>query len=159
MPLPRNPKVNSITEGSSLFFDAEDLLALHDGLDRFAALDPEKAEFVKLRYFVGLSLEETASALGVSLTTAKRWWQYARACPNPRIRQVKPRTARMNADGDGPFVEVGDDNGYRRSVSNGPIAGNSLSIRAIRAIRGFPNRACTVTRGFGSWLKVEMRRN
>ena len=42
---------------------------MHDALDRFAALDPEKAEFVKLRYFVGLSLEETA----------KRWWQYARA--------------------------------------------------------------------------------
>ena len=59
--------------------DAEDILAMHDALDRFAALEPEKAEFVKLRYFVGLSLEETASALGVSLTTAKRWWQYARA--------------------------------------------------------------------------------
>jgi len=48
-------------------------------LDRLAAWDPEKPEFVKRRCFVGLSLEETASALGVSLTTAKRWWQYARA--------------------------------------------------------------------------------
>ncbi|MSU35058.1 MAG: RNA polymerase subunit sigma [Pedosphaera sp.] len=59
--------------------DDEDLLAMHDALDRFAALDPEKAEFVKLRYFVGLSLDGSASVLGVSLTTAKRWWQYARA--------------------------------------------------------------------------------
>jgi RNA polymerase sigma factor (TIGR02999 family) len=58
--------------------DAEEFLAMHDALDRFAAVDPEKAEFVTLRYFVGLSLEEAASALGVSLTTAKRWWQYSR---------------------------------------------------------------------------------
>ena len=67
--------------------DDEDLLAMHDALDRFAALDPEKAEFVKLRYFVGLSLEETASALGVSLTTAKRWWQYARAWMKVEMRR------------------------------------------------------------------------
>ena len=67
--------------------DDEDLLAMHDALDRFAALEPEKAEFVKLRYFVGLSLEETASALGVSLTTAKRWWQYARAWLKVEMRE------------------------------------------------------------------------
>ena len=61
---------------------------MHDALDCFAALDPEKAEFVKLRYFVGLSLEETASALGVSLiTTAKRWWQYARAWLRVEMRR------------------------------------------------------------------------
>ena len=45
---------------------------MHDALDRFAALDPEKAEFVKLRYFVGLSLEESANASGFSMTTANR---------------------------------------------------------------------------------------
>ncbi len=67
--------------------DAEDLLAMHDALDRLAAVDPEKGEFVKLRYFVGLSLEETASALGVSLTTAKRWWQYARAWLKVEMRR------------------------------------------------------------------------
>jgi RNA polymerase sigma factor (TIGR02999 family) len=67
--------------------DDEDLLAMHDALDRFAAVDPEKAEFVKLRYFVGLSLEEAASALGVSLTTAKRWWQYARAWLKVEMRR------------------------------------------------------------------------
>ena len=37
------------------------------------------AEFVKLRFFVDLSLDASASAMGVSLTTAKRWWQYASA--------------------------------------------------------------------------------
>ena len=60
---------------------------MHDALDRFAALEPEKAEFVKLRYFAGLSLEESASAPGVSLTTAKRWWQYARACLKVEMRR------------------------------------------------------------------------
>ena len=67
--------------------DAGELPAMHDALDRFAALEPEKAEFVKGRYFVGLSLEETASAPGVSLTTAKRWWQYARAWLKVEMRR------------------------------------------------------------------------
>ncbi len=60
---------------------------MHDPLDRFAALEPEKAEFVKRRQFVGLSLEETAGALGVSLTTAKRWWQDARSWLKVEIRR------------------------------------------------------------------------
>lgn len=67
--------------------DDEELLAMHDALDRFASLDPEKEEFVKLRYFPGLSLEETASALGVSLTTAKQWWQYARSWLKVEMRR------------------------------------------------------------------------
>ena len=67
--------------------DAEDLLAMHDALDRLAAVDPEKGEFVKLRYFVGLSLEETASALGVSLASANRWWRYARAWLEAEMRR------------------------------------------------------------------------
>ena len=44
-------------------------------------------EFVKPRYFVGLSLEEAAGALGVSLTTAKRWWQYARSWLKVEMRR------------------------------------------------------------------------
>lgn len=55
------------------------LLAVHEALDRFAAIEPKKAELVKLRYFVGLTIEEAASALGVSEPTAKRWWAFARA--------------------------------------------------------------------------------
>ncbi len=58
---------------------AEELLALDEALDRFAARDPVKAELVKLRYFVGLSEEEAAAALGVSRATASRYWTYARA--------------------------------------------------------------------------------
>jgi RNA polymerase sigma factor (TIGR02999 family) len=57
---------------------AEELLALDEALDRFAARDPVKAELVKLRYFAGLS-EEAAAALGISRATASRYWNYARA--------------------------------------------------------------------------------
>jgi RNA polymerase sigma factor (TIGR02999 family) len=58
---------------------AEDLLALDEALTRLAAEDPAKAELVKLRYFAGLSLEDSAHALGISSATAKRNWAYARA--------------------------------------------------------------------------------
>jgi RNA polymerase sigma factor (TIGR02999 family) len=57
----------------------DQLLAVHEALDRFAAVEPRKAEMVKLRYFTGLSLEETAQALGIPFGTAKRWWSYSRA--------------------------------------------------------------------------------
>jgi RNA polymerase sigma factor (TIGR02999 family) len=57
----------------------DELLALNEALERFEAKDKPKAELVKLRYFVGLTLEETAETLGISLATAKRWWTYARA--------------------------------------------------------------------------------
>jgi RNA polymerase sigma factor (TIGR02999 family) len=58
---------------------AEELLALDEALDRFAAKDPVKAELVKLRYFAGLSEEEAAAALSISRATASRYWTYARA--------------------------------------------------------------------------------
>jgi RNA polymerase sigma factor (TIGR02999 family) len=57
----------------------DQLLALNDALDRFAALEPQQAELVKLRYFVGLKIDEAAEVLGISKATAKRWWAYARA--------------------------------------------------------------------------------
>jgi len=57
----------------------DQLLAVHEALDRFAADEPRKAELVKLRYFAGFTLEETAEAMGIPLGTAKRWWTYARA--------------------------------------------------------------------------------
>ena len=56
-----------------------DLLALHDALDRLEAGDKRKAELVKLRFFVGLTIEEAAHALGVSISTATNDWAYARA--------------------------------------------------------------------------------
>jgi RNA polymerase sigma factor (TIGR02999 family) len=57
----------------------DDLLALDEALNRFAAAEPLKAELVKLRYFVGLTLEQAAEVLGISLPTAKRHWAFARA--------------------------------------------------------------------------------
>lgn len=57
----------------------DELLTVHEALDKFAAQDKEKAELVKLRYFAGLSFEDVADVLGISIPTAKRWWAYARA--------------------------------------------------------------------------------
>lgn len=57
----------------------DQLLALNDALDRFAALEPQQAELVKLRYFVGLKIGDAADVLGISEATAKRWWVYAKA--------------------------------------------------------------------------------
>lgn len=57
----------------------DQLLSLDDALNRFAELEPRQAELVKLRYFVGLKIEEAAEVLGISESTAKRWWAYARA--------------------------------------------------------------------------------
>lgn len=56
----------------------ERLLALNDALDALASEDAPKAELVKLRYFAGLTIEETAEALEISVATANRWWTYAR---------------------------------------------------------------------------------
>jgi RNA polymerase sigma factor (TIGR02999 family) len=55
------------------------LLAFDDVLTRFAGEEPAKAELVKLRFFAGLSAPEAASALGISIATAERWWAFARA--------------------------------------------------------------------------------
>jgi RNA polymerase sigma factor (TIGR02999 family) len=59
--------------------DDDELLAVHEVLDKLAAEDPQKAELTKLRYFVGLTFEESAEVLGISVATAKRHWAYARA--------------------------------------------------------------------------------
>jgi len=59
--------------------DDDELLAVHDALDKLVAEDPKKAELAKLRYFVGLTFEEAAEVMGISVATAKRHWAYARA--------------------------------------------------------------------------------
>lgn len=57
----------------------DELLAVHEALDKLAARDGPKAELVKLRYFAGLTTEEAAQVLGISVPTADRWWNYSRA--------------------------------------------------------------------------------
>jgi RNA polymerase sigma factor (TIGR02999 family) len=59
--------------------DDDQLLAINDALDKLAAQNKLEAELVKLRYFVGLSLEEAAEVLGVSARTADNYWAHARA--------------------------------------------------------------------------------
>ncbi|MHC1767487.1 MAG: sigma-70 family RNA polymerase sigma factor [Verrucomicrobiia bacterium] len=59
--------------------DDDTLLRVDEALARLAAEDLQKAELVKLRYFVGLSIPEAGHALGLSESTAKRHWAYARA--------------------------------------------------------------------------------
>jgi RNA polymerase sigma factor (TIGR02999 family) len=67
-------------EGTLSIADGQgDMLALDDALTQLAAEEPAKAELVKLRYFGGLTLEEAAGCLGISLATAKRYWAVARA--------------------------------------------------------------------------------
>jgi RNA polymerase sigma factor (TIGR02999 family) len=58
---------------------ADDVLALDEALHRLQAEDPLLAEIVMLRYFGGLSVEETAAVVGVSVSTLTRDWRYARA--------------------------------------------------------------------------------
>jgi len=57
----------------------EEILALDEALSRFAAQDAQAAEVVRLRFFAGLDIEQTAKVLGVSPRTVKRHWQFARA--------------------------------------------------------------------------------
>ena len=60
---------------------AEDdqLLAVHEALDKLAVTHKVKAELVKLRFFVGMTNEEAAAALNISVATAKNYWAFARA--------------------------------------------------------------------------------
>ena len=57
----------------------DDLLALHEALDKLEAQDKRKAELVKLRFFAGLTNEQAAAVLGVSSSTADNDWTYARS--------------------------------------------------------------------------------
>jgi RNA polymerase sigma factor (TIGR02999 family) len=68
---------------------AEDLLDLNDALDALAAEDPQAAQFVKLRYFAGLSIEEAAEIVGLSRSAACEHWAYARAWLRRRLRALE----------------------------------------------------------------------
>ena len=59
--------------------DDDQLLAVNEALDQLAAAHPLEADVVKLRYFVGLTHDEVAEALGISVRTAKYYWAHARA--------------------------------------------------------------------------------
>src|SRR6266446_2994463 len=65
----------------------DELLAVHEALDELAKEYPIQAEVVKLRYFGGQTNEETAQILGVSLTTVKNYWAFARAWIRQQIQR------------------------------------------------------------------------
>jgi RNA polymerase sigma factor (TIGR02999 family) len=64
----------------------DQMLAIDEALNKFAAVDREKAELVKLRYFAGMTIEEAAKVLRISEATAKRWWVYSRAWLYAEVR-------------------------------------------------------------------------
>ncbi len=74
----------------------DQLLAMNEALEKFAALDARKSQLVKLRYFVGLSFEEAAEVLGIAVPTAKQWWAYARAWLRVEMRAAGEATASTN---------------------------------------------------------------
>jgi RNA polymerase sigma factor (TIGR02999 family) len=67
----------------------DDLLDLDAALTKLAAEDPVKAELVKLRFFAGMTNREAAEFLGISTTTAERYWTYARAWLYAEIRDAR----------------------------------------------------------------------
>ena len=67
----------------------DELLAINDALEEFGKVDKQKAELVKLRYFVGLKVKEAAEILGISVPTAVRWWNYSRAWLYEKIQGEK----------------------------------------------------------------------
>lgn len=82
----RGAPLDAVLESFAL--DRIDVVELHDALERLAAIDPDLGRLVELRYFAGLSIEETARVMEVSTTTVERSWRVARmwlrkALPGP----------------------------------------------------------------------------
>jgi len=72
---------------------AADVIALDEALTRLAGFDPQQARLVELRFFGGLSIEESAAVLGVSRTTLKRDWNLAKAWLARELRKGDQKDA------------------------------------------------------------------
>ncbi|MGA2255994.1 MAG: sigma-70 family RNA polymerase sigma factor [Thermoguttaceae bacterium] len=69
-----------LDEAEPAYYDnAEELLAIHEALDKLAAEDPEAAQLVQLRYFAGMSVEQAAEMMDLPRSTAYTHWAYAKA--------------------------------------------------------------------------------
>jgi RNA polymerase sigma factor (TIGR02999 family) len=79
-------RVNLEDCATAIDSEPDHILAVSDALEKFARLDPQRAELVKLRYFVGLTFAEAAEVLGIAEPTAKRYWSFARAWLYEEIR-------------------------------------------------------------------------
>jgi RNA polymerase sigma factor (TIGR02999 family) len=72
-------KVEFSLEEVAVEFDDEHLIRLDEALAKLAEEDPVKAKLIELRFFGGLTVEQSCEALGISRATANRYWNYARA--------------------------------------------------------------------------------
>jgi RNA polymerase sigma factor (TIGR02999 family) len=78
---------------------ADDLLALDEAIQKLQAEDSRLAEIVMLRYYSGLSVEETAAVVGVSVSTLTRDWRYARAWLAGQLGEAGPPSEEEAGDG------------------------------------------------------------
>ena len=79
----------SVEEAGAWLSEPEvDLIVLNDALNELAAIDPRQSQIVELRFFGGLSVEETAEVLKLSTATVKREWRLAKAWLHSRIKPV-----------------------------------------------------------------------
>jgi RNA polymerase sigma factor (TIGR02999 family) len=88
-------RVDVTSEPAASGADPDDVLAIDDALDQLQRLDSRKAQVVMLRYFAGLTVEETAAALNLSTATVKTEWAFARAW----LRHVLRRKGSLTEDG------------------------------------------------------------
>ena len=88
-------RVDITSEPAASGADPDDVLAVDDALDQLERLDSRKAQVVMLRYFAGLTVEETAAALDLSTATVKTEWAFARAW----LRHVLRRKESLTEDG------------------------------------------------------------
>lgn len=89
----------TLIDAAETFDDPLDFIILDDALDKLAELDPRAARIVELRFFGGLTVEETAEVLDVSVPTVKRDWRMAKAW---LYRRLKPRSGVEEPEGTGP---------------------------------------------------------
>ncbi|MCD6052512.1 MAG: polymerase subunit sigma [Verrucomicrobia bacterium] len=67
----------------------DEMLAIHEALDRLAVVEPLAAQLVKLRYFVGMTMDEAAEALGIPVRSTERMWVYAKAWLRAELGEQK----------------------------------------------------------------------
>lgn len=77
--LPTPPEIESLADRGEQGDTDEDIAAIDEALTRLSAIDDRQVQIVQMRYFGGLTIEETARALGISDATVKREWVMARA--------------------------------------------------------------------------------
>jgi RNA polymerase sigma factor (TIGR02999 family) len=84
---------------------ADEILAVDEAVELLGRQDPQAAELVKLRYFVGLSMEECAVALGQSVRSAERLWTYAKAWLRRHLQAERRHPGARNGHAPGPAPE------------------------------------------------------